>query len=226
MVHEEDGKRKETLIQYIDHITDIYKLANGSGILGLRFMNSRGGKPNWTGKSKDYLDKHEYGGVTRIGTELHRKILKKFAMNKPNQSKPLLVLIVTDGAVEGERKGHLQDVIRACVEERDRAGKGLEAVTFQFSRIGSDPGAAQLLKSLDQDPVIGGYIDVLPVEFDLEHQMKDKWFVLPKILLGAILPDWDRQDYYDFTRPEGDLPTSRDDDNDSGSDWGDEESGS
>ncbi|KAG0641329.1 hypothetical protein HOY80DRAFT_1135357 [Tuber brumale] len=221
MIHVEDGKRKDTLIEYIDHITDIYKLANQSGIFAMRFMNSGGGKKNWTGQSRQYLDQHSYGGVTRIGTELQKKILKKFVIGNPNQSKPLLVLIVTDGTVEGERRGHLQKVIRNCVEERDGAGKGLEAVTFQFSRIGSDLGAAQLLKKLDQDPVIGSYIDVLPVEFDLKQQMEDKWFVLPKILLGAILPDWDVQDYYDFTRPNGDLVNKESIDSDSGDDWDD-----
>jgi len=219
MVHEEGGKRKETLIQYIDHITEIYKLANQSGILAMRFMNRGGGKKDWTGQSRQYLERHSYGGVTRIGTELQRKILKKFAMGNTNQSKPLLVLIVTDGPVEGERKSHLQDVIRNCVHERAGAGKGFEA--FQFSRIGDDVGAAQLLRNLDQDPVIGEYIDVLPVEFDLEKQMEDKWFVLPKILLGAILPNWDAQDYYDFTRPDGLLPRANDDDCDSGDYWAD-----
>ena len=99
MIREEDGKRKKTLIQFIDHITEIYKMANESGIFAMRFMNSRGGKKNWTEESKDYLDHHNYGGVTRIGTELKKKILDKFVIGNPKQSKPLLVLVVTDGAV-------------------------------------------------------------------------------------------------------------------------------
>ena len=99
MIHEEKGSRKKTLIQLIDHITEIHSMANESGVLALRFINSRGGKKNWTGKSKEYLDHHSYGGVTRIGTELKKKILDKFAIGNSNQSKPLLVLIVTDGGV-------------------------------------------------------------------------------------------------------------------------------
>ena len=99
MITEEKGKRKETLVQFIDYITEICSMANESGIFAMRFMNSGGGKKNWTGKSKDYLDCHSYGNVTRIGTELKRKILDKFAIGNPNQSKPLLVIIVTDGAV-------------------------------------------------------------------------------------------------------------------------------
>lgn len=55
---------------------------------------------------------------------------------------------------------------------------GLTAVTFQFSRIGNDSGAAKLLEDLDQDPDVGKYIDVLPVEFDPEGEFPEKWFVV------------------------------------------------
>ncbi|PUU79850.1 hypothetical protein B9Z19DRAFT_977566 [Tuber borchii] len=225
MITEENGKRKETLIQFIDHITEICSMANESGIAALRFMNSKGGKKDWTGKSKDYLDHHSYGGVTRIGTELKKKILDKFAIGNPNQSKPLLVLIVTDGTVEGERKGHLKKVIQDCVNEREGAGKGFDAVSFQFSRIGNDSGAAQLLIDLDDDPDLGEYIDILPVEFDLERQLEDKWFVLPKILIGAILPDWDRQDDHNIVEVP-DLLTGKGKGSEcagSGSEWEDKE---
>lgn len=52
------------------------------------------------------------------------------------------------------------------------------AVRFQFSRIGNGPGAAQLLIDLDEDRGIREYIDVLPVEFDLERLLADKWFIV------------------------------------------------
>lgn len=55
---------------------------------------------------------------------------------------------------------------------------GFTAVTFQFTRIGNDLGAAQLLINLDEDPDIREYIDVLPVEFGLDHLSEDKWFVV------------------------------------------------
>ena len=99
MIYEQNGTRKDTLIQFIDHITEICSMANESGILAMRFMNRRGGKKNWTGKSQEYLDHHSYGGATRIGTELKKKILDKFTTGNPSQSKPLLVLIVTDSGV-------------------------------------------------------------------------------------------------------------------------------
>ena len=55
---------------------------------------------------------------------------------------------------------------------------GFTAVSFQFSRIGNDSGAARLLEELDEDPGLGDSIDILPVEFDLGHQLEDKWFIV------------------------------------------------
>jgi len=99
MIYEEGGARKETLVQFIDYITEIYSKANESGILAMTFVNHRGGKRNWTGKSQEYLDHHINGGMARIGTELKKRILDKFVIGNSHQSKPLLVIIATDGVV-------------------------------------------------------------------------------------------------------------------------------
>ena len=63
------------------------------------------------------------------------------------------------------------------------------AVSFQFSLIGNNPSAAKLLEDLDDDPDLGEFIDVLPVEFDLGRQLQDKWFVVCHIPLFARLTD-------------------------------------
>ena len=97
MVSEENGKRKKTLVNFIDLTREICSMANESGP-AMRFMNRAGEMENRTGKWQEYLDHHSYGGLTKIGTEL-KKILDKFTVGDPKQSKPLLVLIVTDGAV-------------------------------------------------------------------------------------------------------------------------------
>lgn len=55
---------------------------------------------------------------------------------------------------------------------------GSAAVSFQFSRIGNDLSGAQLLTDLDRDSELGEYIDTLPIEFDLERQLEDRWFVV------------------------------------------------
>jgi hypothetical protein len=101
VINEEGGRRRETLIKYVDNITRIYKLANPKGILAIRFMNRAKGKMNYVAESsEEYLNAHDYGGVTRIGTELKKKILDIFAIGQTNQRKPLLVLVVTDGTVQ------------------------------------------------------------------------------------------------------------------------------
>jgi len=43
MIYEERGARKKDHIQFVDHITEIYSMANESGILALTFMNRGGG---------------------------------------------------------------------------------------------------------------------------------------------------------------------------------------
>ena len=99
IIYEQAGVRKAILIHLVDHIIEICSMANESGVLAMRFMNSGGGKKNWRGRSQEYLDHHNYGGLARMGTELENKILNKFVTGNSKQSKPILVLIVTDGAV-------------------------------------------------------------------------------------------------------------------------------
>jgi len=73
-------------------------MANESGVLAMRFMNTKKGKKSWAGKSKDYLDSHSYDSARRIGTELEREILD--VMGKCDQKKKLpLVSIVINGSV-------------------------------------------------------------------------------------------------------------------------------
>jgi len=99
MISEENCQRMETLARFIDHIMEIYSMANESGFLAIRFMNRGGGRENWTGPSHEYLDHHNYGGVTRIGTSLKKRILDKYVTGNRDQRKPLLVLTATGGVV-------------------------------------------------------------------------------------------------------------------------------
>jgi len=46
MIYEESGARKKTLIQFVDHITEIYSMANEPGILAIAFTNPEGGLQN------------------------------------------------------------------------------------------------------------------------------------------------------------------------------------
>ena len=100
MILDEHGKRQTTLITLMTQISEICSKVNESNAPAVRFLNT--GEPemeeneNW----ERYLgERHKFGGVTRIGTELKRQILDGFVNKKTDQNKPLRVLVFTDGAV-------------------------------------------------------------------------------------------------------------------------------
>ena len=57
-------------------------------------------------------------------------------------------------------------------------------------------GAVQLLIDLNQDPDLREYIDVFPAEFDLGHQLADKWFVVCYNLLFFKRIDFQRKTHW------------------------------
>jgi len=193
----------ETLKNILKQICQIYSLANPTdGIKSIRFINHHKGK----GKVKienvdEVVGRCSRVGVTRIGTELHRKVLIPFALGSKEKTvamtRPLLVMVITDGTVEGERKGLLQDVIINCNATLKKREQGEEAVAFQFIRIGDDPDAIKLLRDLDDHPRLGKHIDCLPEDIHLEDISDPKkwagikWNVMAKIMIGAMVPHWD-----------------------------------
>lgn len=98
MIWEENGLRKKTLVKLVDYMTEICSMANGYGLPTMRFMNRSGDMEDWSNTRHEYLNHHGYGGLARIGTEL-KKILDRFAVGDPDQGKPLLLFILTDGLV-------------------------------------------------------------------------------------------------------------------------------
>ncbi|KAH0612940.1 uncharacterized protein H6S33_009320 [Morchella sextelata] len=211
MKYEENGERIKTLQKTLDNIANVYGLARDQGIITVRFLNAPQGKKNVTVKTvKSVLKNHNYGGVTRIGTELKKKILDRF-VNK-DMAKPLLIMIITDGAPEGEATGLLETVIINCISSLSKDGaKGPQSVAFQFSRVGNDTGAQKLIQDLDDHPSVGQYIDCLPMNNRLED-IKDKekkWILLSKLLLGAISPYWDSTEEIENTKQ--DIEGTKDD---------------
>lgn len=99
MILEENGQRKDILIGLIKEISDIYSMANGPDTHTMHFLNTREVEKRTDEKWEDYLGRHEFGGMTRIGTGLKEQILDEFVIGNSNQRKPLLVLILADGAV-------------------------------------------------------------------------------------------------------------------------------
>lgn len=83
----------------MNEITTVYDLANSDGLLSVRFFNSNFGSSNIQNKHLPWLWKQcQYFGITAIGSALRKKILNRFVWGR-EMKKPLLVMIITDGAV-------------------------------------------------------------------------------------------------------------------------------
>lgn len=99
MVYEHKGEHIRTLNKTLVEIMAIYDLASGTGIKSIQFLNATRGWRNTKSKNREALLKnHEYGGLTRIGTMLQKKVLEKFVF-RTDMKRPLLIITITDGEV-------------------------------------------------------------------------------------------------------------------------------
>lgn len=99
MKYSQDGEQVEQLQRLLGTIASVYTLAREQGILTVRFLNAPQDKQDVDHEtSRSVLRDHEFGGVTRVGTELKNKVLDKF-VSKVEMRKPLLVIVITDGPV-------------------------------------------------------------------------------------------------------------------------------
>jgi len=218
MKYDEGGTRQDTLKQVLTEVASIYSLARPNGIRSVRFLNTKQGKKDVNPARVEEVLKVQYYGLTKIGTELKRKILNPFVLKDGlAMEKPVLAMIITDGDVEGEKNDHLETVIMQCVQKITAdPKKGEHAVAFFFSRIGNDPGAKALIEGLDNHKSVREYIDCFPVNARLEDiKERDlKWNTLQKLLLGSLYAEVNNQDEVvaDEEKPTLDVaPESSDD---------------
>lgn len=100
MKTEDGGRRAETQKTLLKDITEIYDLANPEGILSVRFTSTSKGKRGVrSSEAATLLETHKYQGVARVGTQLEKKILNEFVWGPKAMTKPLLVIVITDGSV-------------------------------------------------------------------------------------------------------------------------------
>ena len=118
MEFEEDGKRKEYLKTILGFLAEVYSaLSNGHrGIRAIRFLNGTddddrtADNMSQRDEIEEVIDNHEFEGLTRMGTGLIQKILRPFVFSDEkwdkktprkmrNMERPLLIMIITDGAV-------------------------------------------------------------------------------------------------------------------------------
>ena len=130
----------------------------------IRFMNDEEIPPNvLSGIRSDqqieqFMRTKRYKGLTPFGTRLRERVLDPLVMPKlrqnPENSKPVLIIGITDGQPAGENANALADSVRYA---HSQAGPG--AVAFQFAQVGNDQKATEFLAKLDNDPQVGSMVD-------------------------------------------------------------------
>lgn len=97
----------------------------------------------------------QFTGMTPLGTSLNQKVIQPFLMGgiqNRNISKPILVIIITDGEPTGEPKATVAQVIKNAKNMSMNSPFGPGAIAFEFAQVGKDQAAQAYLAQLDKDP--------------------------------------------------------------------------
>jgi len=114
-----------------------------SGGISLRFMNSKndGHMNNITSipEIEKAISKVPFDGRTELGTQLKRKVLEPFLVDrlerqKRKLDKPILITIITDGKPEGEDRDELKHTILWCKQYMESMGYGTYGGLMILSR--------------------------------------------------------------------------------------------
>ncbi|TGZ78557.1 hypothetical protein EX30DRAFT_135738 [Ascodesmis nigricans] len=203
MIQEEKGERIKTLKKVMRAICEVYELARSDGIAHVEFLNRTEGFDDVTRHDIEELLDMKWHGITPIGTVLKEKILDDLIFDRDPVleplTKPMIILTITDGDIEGEMPGTLEHNVISTVERlNDPSSKDLGAddIGFMFAKVGNNPAANDLLNRLDDDEYVGKYVDCFLGgnlnNIDSNNTMK--WMILRKLLLGSIMPSVDAQD--------------------------------
>jgi hypothetical protein len=96
---EEAGNRLNTMKMAVRTVSEIYKEARFEGIRSIRFLNKSEEYSNILPERVDrIISEAAFHGLTRIGAELHRKIIQPYVAKTP-MLRPLLVMVIIDGDV-------------------------------------------------------------------------------------------------------------------------------
>lgn len=106
MKKKQEGERIKTVQQILRLVCEVYEYTRPTGLKALRFLNEPKGRLGIKTTHIDNLDISgkftSWNGVTRIGTELKRKILDREIFKGKGlqeRERPLLVIVITDGEV-------------------------------------------------------------------------------------------------------------------------------
>lgn len=150
----------KSILAKVAHATSLFD-ADG---IQVRFLNSNvsGDNIRNEGEVAQLVRQVQFSGLTPLGTSLERKILEPLILNQARQQqlrKPVVVIIITDGAPAGEDRNKINHVIDHARRELSRTKYGPDAVSFSFVQVGTDMASRDFLSQLDSDPTIGKYID-------------------------------------------------------------------
>lgn len=89
----------ETLKKMLHRITSVTDILYPDGQLDARFTQSRKWTTNFTtAMVNDYVSRCVCNGITRLGTELFRRVVAPLVLNRPIVQ-PYLIIVFTDGTV-------------------------------------------------------------------------------------------------------------------------------
>ncbi|KAF8448167.1 hypothetical protein BGX38DRAFT_1190677 [Terfezia claveryi] len=140
---------------------------NHSGGISLRFINySQDDQMNnitSISEIEKAISKVPFDGRTELGTQLKRKVLEPFLVDrlerqKRKLDKPILITIITDGKPEGEDIDELKYTILWCKEYMKSMGYGPWAVGFHIAQVGDCPGACAFLREIQDDPEVREHV--------------------------------------------------------------------
>ena len=154
---EKDGRYENQghLVERISRIAT--KIVPDDCGVDLRFINNDCNKRLSADEVAATYNQVRPGGVTRIGTNLHSKILEPLvykAIEGGTFKRPVLVCIITDGAPHPEAEDTLKKVILDCRSKLMEKGYESTAVMFLVSQIGNDKAAQAFLDKLREEAAI------------------------------------------------------------------------
>lgn len=198
MVAFRDDDRVAQLKRICKDVAEIATLFDDDGI-SIRFLNSHlfGDNLKTEKDVTNLINKVEFNGATPLGKSLESKILKPFLYDKRKISKPLLVIIITDGRPNPEKCDVFEGVVSYACEIYNKKSK---IVGFEIAQVGNDKSAQQWLDYIDNHKTVGRYVDVTS-DFETEQLQYNKnkiqfnyhlWLL--KLMLGGIDIKYDSQD--------------------------------
>lgn len=198
MIGNRNEDRVLQLKQICKDVAEIATLFDDDGI-SLRFLNSHYEGDNLTTEKDvtNIINKVSFEGATPLGGSLANKVLKPFLYEKKNLDKPILVIIITDGCPNPEKREVFEEVIYNTCKTYNRKSRIVE---FEIAQVGNDLNAQQWLDYLDNHKKIGKYVDVTS-DFETEQMQYKRnglsfsyYIWLLKLMLGGIDDKYDSQD--------------------------------